>query len=223
MKEHFRKQIRGQVAKEYGFNDPDVTFRSFFRFNSFKNPVAACDIVNAAAALVEVCRTVTVDASGATGAADKDAEDAAEASRIRAFDEAYDCLGMKDEDTLKKGLQLSISLQKMIVRKASGLLEDFLHIQKLKNLYFVSVSNSAGVGAGGGGGVSEPVAGTGSSNASGPSGGSGGGNAGNNSGKVDESEVMDSPFSRPMVLARLGQYIMDVKMSMSKRDGGYVI
>jgi len=162
--------------------------------------VAACDIVHAASSLVEVYRTVDAAAnttSAGTASGDSAAVvllESAEASRIRAFDEAYDCLGMKDEETLKRGLQLSISLQKLIVRKASGLLEDYLQIQKLKNLYFVSVSNGPGFSGGGGG---ESIPGTGSSS------GNGGGGKGDG-----DSEAMDSPFSRPMVLARLGQVRM---------------
>jgi hypothetical protein len=186
MKEHFRRQIISQVAKDYGFSNPDVTCRAFFRFNSFKNPVAASDIVSASSALVEVFKTVTETDDKVT-----------EESRLQAFNEAYDCLGMKAEEMLQKGLHLSINLQKMIVRKASGILEDYLQITKLKNLYFAYASSS---------GVNDRAPEQQSSDAMSVS---------------DENEI-DAPFSRPMVLARLGQYIMDVKMSMSKRDRGWV-
>jgi cell division control protein 45 len=189
MKEHFRRMIVGQVAKDYGFSNPDITCRSFFRFNSFKNPVAASDIVHAASALVEVFKT-----------SDEIDEKTMEVSRLQAFDEAYDCLGMKAEDKLKKGLQLSINLQRMIVRKASGLLEDYLQIMKLKNLYFADLRS----------GVGSDRATDQSADAK-----------GKGKGNTEDNEI-DSPFSRPMVLARLGQYIMDVKMSMSKRDHGWV-
>ncbi len=192
MKDHFRRQVVGPVAKEYGFNDPEVTCGSFFRYNSFKNPVAACDIVHAASALVEVYKTV-----------DEGDDKTTEVSRLRAFDEAYDCLGMNAEEKLKKGIQLSISLQKMIVRKASGLLEDHLQITKLKNLYFVNV-NSSGV----------------HDKASGPDRSS---DVGAQT-KADQhgQDAIDAPFSRPMVLVRLGQYIMDVKLSMPKKERGWV-
>lgn len=125
MKDHFRKQIVGSVARDYGFTNPDVTSRSFFRFNSFRNPVAASDVVSAASALVEVFKssdegqTTTTQGSGSdgtgTGSGMMNAP-AQEGSRLKAFDEAYDCLGMKAEEKLKKGLQLSINLQKMVVR-----------------------------------------------------------------------------------------------------------
>ena len=192
MKEHFKRQIIGQVAKEdFGLVNPDTNCRSFFRYNSFKNPVSACDVVHSATALVEICRT------------SDETDETMEQSRMRSFDEAYDCLGMRKEEKLKRGIQISINLQKMIVRKASVLLEDYQQIRKFKYCYHVKVSdlgasenamNIPSVAAAGSAQSKQPLA----------------------------VEEMDTPFTRPMVLTRLGQYIMDVKMSMKKRDGGWV-
>ena len=64
---HFRQQIVSEVALEYGLKDPSAVYKvqilnpvlvslleSFYRYNSFKNPVAAADIVNAVTALIEM-------------------------------------------------------------------------------------------------------------------------------------------------------------------------
>ena len=107
---------------------------------------------------------------------------------------------MKDDEALKKGITLAVNLQKLIVRKASSLLESNLNIQKLKNLYYTSVSSS-GLSLG----ADADLRGASHQVAAAPS----------------SADDVDPPFSRPMVMARLGQYIMDVKLSMAKRDGGW--
>jgi hypothetical protein len=104
--------------------------QSFFRYNSFKNPVAAADVVFAASALLELYRSDAsdsgndgaevfipgngTDAAGAAfGASGSGSGGSSGVSRLTAFNEAYDCLGMKAEELLKKGLQSAITLQKV--------------------------------------------------------------------------------------------------------------
>eukprot|EP01035_Chromulina_nebulosa_P018949 gene18949-24757_t len=55
LRNHFRKEILDKDSKqEYNLINPDVLYRSFYRFNSFKNQIAASDIVLASTALLEV-------------------------------------------------------------------------------------------------------------------------------------------------------------------------
>jgi hypothetical protein len=181
-KNHFSEKINDPDIKgNYFLHDPNVTRRSFFRYNSFRNPVAACDVVHAATALVEQCSTSTENISFA------------ESSRLQAFNEAYDCLGMHADEKLKKGLKSAIDLQKLIVRKAGVVLEDSLEVIHLKRLYYIRVETS----------TSKKPQAIGDRQSHGSNG--------------NTDDEVDSPFSRPMVLARLGQYIMDVKMNMDKR------
>ena len=180
-KNHFSEKINDpEIKNNYFLSDPDVTRRSFFRYNSFRNPVAACDVVHAATALVEMCSTSSEDFAFS------------ESSRLQAFNEAYDCLGMNAEDKLKKGLQSAINLQKLIVRKAGVVLEDALEVTHLKRLYYIRVESST---------TKKPQS----------------FGVRSNQAASSADDDMDSPFCRPMVLVRLGQYIMDVKMNMDKR------
>ena len=177
-KQHFNEKIRTAEMKEnYLLTDPGVTCRSFYRFNSFKNPIAASDVVHAANALVEMHSTY------------HNIESEREGSRLKAFNDAYDCLGMHAESMLKKGIQSAINLQKMIVKKAGAVLEDDLQILKLKYLYYIAPTNARG-----------PQQMPQKSNQI-----------------VSDEDEMDPPFCRPMVLVRLGHYIMDIKMNMDKR------
>lgn len=178
-KQHFNEKIRAAEMKEnYFLTNPEVTCRSFYRFNSFKNPIAASDVVHAANALVEMHCT------------HHNVESEREGTRLKAFNDAYDCLGMHAESMLKKGLQSAINLQKMIVKKAGAVLEDDLQILKLKYLYYIAPTNARG--------PQQQLS--------------------NKSNQIisDEDE-MDPPFCRPMVLVKLGHYIMDIKMNMDKR------
>ncbi len=181
-KNHFSEKINDTDIKEnYFLQDPNVTRRSFFRYNSFRNPVAASDVVHAATALVEQCSTSMEDMSFS------------ESSRLQAFNDAYDCLGMNADEKLKKGLKSAIDLQKLIVRRAGVVLEDSLEVIHLKRLYYIRVETSTS---------KKPQA---------------IGGRQNQAANVNHDDDIDSPFCRPMVLARLGQYIMDVKMNMDKR------
>ena len=184
-KSHFSEKINDSDIKEnYFLQDPNVTRKSFFRYNSFRNPVAACDVVHAATALVEQYSTSSQNSSFA----------GSRSFPLAGFNDAYDCLGMHADDKLKKGLKSAIDLQKLIVRKAGVVLEDSLEVIQLKRLYYIRVETSTSK-------KTQTID----------------GRSINQVNNIRSDEEMDSPFSRPMVLARLGQYIMDVKMNMDRR------
>lgn len=178
-KQHFNNKIKeADIKANYFLANPDVTCRSFYRYNSFKNPIAARDVIHAANALVEIHSTYHNE------------ESERESSRLKAFNDAYDCLGMHSDSMLKKGLQSAINLQKMIVKKAGAVLEDDLQILKLKYLYYIPPPSTRATGQAPGIKSNQVVS--------------------------DEDEI-DPPFCRPMVLVKLGNYIMDIKMNMDKR------
>ena len=109
VRDHFRRQIVSPMAREdYNLKGPDVSCRSFFRYNSFRNPVAACDVVHAASALLEQCRSRIDDMSS-------NSLQHVTSSRLEAFNEAYDCLGMRNEDAFKQGVEAALGLQKVTV------------------------------------------------------------------------------------------------------------
>jgi hypothetical protein len=109
LRNHFRNEILNH-QEQYKLQSPDLMFRSFFRYNSFKNPIAATDVVFSSAALLELCKTVDLDENinvdnenigNSISASDQ-------SSRKNAFNEAYDCLSMKSDELLKKGKLLFI-------------------------------------------------------------------------------------------------------------------
>ncbi len=190
LRNHFALQLKGNATlpSEYGLENPQVTHESFCRYNSFKKPVAASDVVYAASALVESCKN-----------ASNDVEETQNETFVNAFQEAYDCLGMQREEKLDKGLQMAINLQKMIVRKASVLLEDYLAIHDHRDMYWVQVTSSMSDN------TDVEAAALRRAQAS----------------LHTEETEFDAPFSRPMVLLRLGQFIMDVKLNTKKATNGW--
>jgi hypothetical protein len=117
--------------------------QSFYRYNSFKNPIAASDIVQAATALTEIYGIAAYstslganpsdDTPGAVGAnaqktatgADASADGAnsvtvlastaAKITSTEAFYEAYYCLGMRSDELMQKGIQAALDLQRVSV------------------------------------------------------------------------------------------------------------
>jgi cell division control protein 45 len=204
LKNHFRQQIlKDNVKSDYNLKNPDVTYRSFFRYNSFKNPVGASDVVYAASSLLEMFRSEdytpssssssSANANVTPGGTDNGGVVGGVIRQI-AFNEAYDCLGMQADGLLKKGIQTALSLQRTIVKKAAVMMEAHDSISKLNRLYFAYVHQA-----------------TSQSNVVSPDG---------NAAPIAEGE-MDAPFSRPGVLTRLGQFIMEVKRNMTKKQGGW--
>ena len=76
-------------------------FNSFSRYNSFKNPVAASDVVYAASALLELCQQ---DNGSSNNRPDNPGTDSVLESQMISFNKAYDCLGIRNEDLLKSGM-----------------------------------------------------------------------------------------------------------------------
>jgi hypothetical protein len=210
----FRQEIAelGSLP-EYNLTNPDVMYRSFYRYNSFKNPINASDVVLAATALLERAynstssnpatttatstpvgssTTTTTTPSTATTTASEENDDILSASRLAAFNEAYDCLGMKSNEILKRGISYAIDLQKIIVRKAAIILEGEELIIRLNRLYYCKIDSSSSM-------VPRTP----------------------HTINHELTHEIDEPFTRPQVLTRLGQFIMDVKRNIPVRHGGW--
>lgn len=221
LRPHFKQQLLNEaVQADYNLKNPDIIYQSFSRFNSFKNPVGASDVVVAASTLLEMCRNDDSDASrndAAGGVGDLVAPGAHGISRQQAFNDAYDCLGTgaRAEELLRKGVQATLVLQRMLVKKAAIMLEGHDSISRLNRLYFAYAYQAAYVtGSVDGGPTSAAAALVAVSSSS-----SGSGAAAPASNAMDTE--MDAPFTRPHVLTRLGQYIMEVKRNLSKKQGGW--
>jgi hypothetical protein len=98
--------------------------QSFFRYNSFKNPVAALDVVHAATSLTELYSSVSnsgTNSENAVHAGDKSAASTAAAlatavakvTSVDAFYNAYYCMGMRSDELLHRGIQAALSLQRV--------------------------------------------------------------------------------------------------------------
>ena len=90
--------------------------QSFFRYNSFKNPVGASDVVYAASSLLEMFASEESPEAGQGEALQGGAGGAGGSSGVLrqvAFNEAYDCLGMQSEALLKKGVLAALALQRV--------------------------------------------------------------------------------------------------------------
>lgn len=119
LREHFRKKIQDVDRQQFKLDDPEVMYTSFCRFNSYKNPVVAFDVVLASQAILEACASHgTEEASSGSSASSSSGSSASNSSssrtsRHQAFSEAYDCLGTKSDVLLKKGVESAISIQKV--------------------------------------------------------------------------------------------------------------
>ena len=234
LRPHLKQQLlndkEGSVQDEYKLKNPDIMYQSFSRYNSFKNPIGASDMVFAATSLLEMCRSddIVVDHNHSNG--DVVNSSSSGISRQQAFNDAYDCLGTgaRAEELLRKGVQASLVLQRSLVKKAAVMLEGHDSISRLNRLYFAYVHQAAYLT--GGGGVSDGGAASTSSAALAAASSSSSGNSASGSGAASASASnhgggadfeMDAPFSRPHVLTRLGQFIMEVKRNLPKKQGGW--
>lgn len=130
-------------------------------------------------------------------------------SQLSAFNQAMDCLKMDDE-MLKKGILTALDLQKLIVRKASILLEGDDVIIRLGKLYYCCIhqTNSMNI-------LSNETTNTLLSSISNTS----ISNTNTNTNQSVNAVEFDEPFARPQVLHRLGLYIMDIKRNLPKHEG----
>jgi hypothetical protein len=242
LRSHFRQQISSESTKaEFNLQAPDVLFDSFFRYNSFRNPVAAADVVHAATALFEMYGEETFSTAkdrenrGETGNGNGNAHAPSSSSantaggavtRVRpvvekkssvtAFNEAYDCLGMRSEGDsdglLKKGIKAALDIQRSIVKKVSVLMDGRDSIRVFNRLYYAYLSSASSSGPRG-------SAGAGGIGGNGGRGG-GGGSMSRPAAAADDSE-MEHTFGRANVLLRLGHFIMNIKRNLPKKDGGW--
>lgn len=100
--------------------------QSFFRYNGFKNPVGASDVVYATSSLLEMFSSSS--SSSASGVDGGDTVGGVSTGGVRtrgvvskaegvqrqaAFNKAYDCLSMQSESLLKEGVLAALSLQRV--------------------------------------------------------------------------------------------------------------
>jgi hypothetical protein len=113
--------------------------------------------------------------------------DSTKSSNKELFLQAYSILGAKkNEKVLNKGLQLAVEIQQTIALKAFAMI-DGNTIQRLHRIYYTYLSSSS----------------TRKSNSSSII----------NNGTSSSSSEKELMFGRPNVLYRLGQFIMEVKVS----------
>jgi cell division control protein 45 len=173
-KSSFRQLIEeGDIAEEFNLRNPGVMFKSFSRYNSFRTPVAASDVVYAATALLEICKHSGADTGTSSVAHVED-------SQRKSFNDAYEALKLTGEDYLKRGIDVAKAVQKCVVKQAAAMLERPDSIIKAKKFRYAYIYRSTG-----------------------------------SAGLSLESEV-ETEFARPMVLTRLGQFLMQVQKENRK-------
>ncbi len=192
VREQFHLQMRNPpLLMKYNLTDPGVTYKSFCRFTGYKNRMSASDIVHAATALLElhhgdVQSIIQMTNALMTATTNENSTAVSIAKKISAHDafhEAYNLLGMKNDSLIKKGITEALSIQRSIVRKASAMLDGQDTIHRHHRLYYAYIKNNFSAHSNGAPGTS----------------------------KLDSE--MELIFGRPMVLAKLGQFIMEVKVS----------
>ena len=150
MNPQYRQKFRnltedGTIADEYDLKNPGILFHSFSRYASFKNPIAASDIVYSATALLEMCMHDV-------GENDSEDADAILESQMRSFNKAYDALGIRNEELVKEGIQAAIGIQRAVVKQAALMLERPDAIIKVKRFRYAYIyrttGNSSSLGSG---------------------------------------------------------------------------
>jgi len=176
---------------------------TFLRYNSFKNEITADDIVLGTTALLEeMCRNESTPVNDVDELAGNDQTDqnTAAISQMESFNHAYDCLGMRDEDILKKGIENAVIVQKYIVLKAGLLLDPDLEGMISHygyKYYFADISTSKSLSAG----TSTMIKAV----------------------EKDRNDAIDGVYERPLVLYRLGQYVMSMKFNLKVSEGGWML
>jgi cell division control protein 45 len=215
IRQHFRAQIKDPVIQEkYKLADPDCTYKSFCRFTSYKNPIAAEDVVQAATALLELYgkqkiyaltgndgkETFTTSLAG--GKENIPPTIAGEVATKDTFVDAYALLGTRNDPLVKKGIALALEIQQAILKKASAMLDGQDSIHRYHRIYYAYIRNNL---------AQHPSMSHGSFTTS------------SSVASVDMEKELTSEliFGRPMVLNRLGQFLMEVKRNQSKKEGGW--
>lgn len=121
----------------------------------------------------------------ASGSGEPVAAAATKIGSIEAFYEAYSCMSRSSDELLKKGLRQALDLQRALVKRAAAMMDGRDSIMRYNRLYYAYLRKTASSGSRG----------------AGRPGGA----------EADLSEV-EHTFGRALVLSRLGQFIMDVKV-----------
>lgn len=209
--QHFRGQIKNPaIQSKYKLIEPDATYKSFCRFTSYKNPVAAADIVQAATALLELHSkdhdSLIKLMDGKENIpprthANQDSEETdfmMKGMHKDTFYDAYSVLGTRNESLIKKGIQVALDIQRTIVKKASAMLDGQDSIHRYHRIYYAYIRSNF---------VQKSSAVTSQTS--------------KNLGAASDGGETELIFGRPMVLARLGQFIMEVKRNQSRKEGGW--
>lgn len=234
IRQHFGHQIRDPVIQEkYKLSDPDCTYKSFCRFTSYKNPMAAEDIVQAATSLLELYakqkvyavsgddgkETLTMSLIGGKENMPPAAAVtiAGEVANKDTFVDAYALLGTRNDPLVKKGIHLALDIQRAIVKKSSAMLDGQDSIHRYHRIYYAYIRNNLGQHPS----LSNSNHHNSSHNSNHPT--TAGASQASNAAVLEMQKELTSEliFGRPMVLARLGQYIMEVKRNQSKKEGGW--
>lgn len=194
------------IKRNYGLFDPDVTIRCFCRYTMFRMSVSTKDMVIAASSFLNICNmssavdTIAADSLNVRGG------DGNKNKKL-AFNQAYDCLSTKSDDLLKKGINLAILVQTAIVKKVAGLLENYdaiTRVQRMHFTYIYKVGHSSDIN------INMNIV-----------------NADTSSSMTGSTNILPSDFdiqtilSNPRVLLKIGHLLMNIKMSITKRDGGW--
>jgi cell division control protein 45 len=197
LRDHFRVQIlKDDLKTEYNLQTPGITYNSFFRYNSFKNAVGASDVVYAATSLLEMFRSEDYNSSESKEV-NPDGSIAASVERESAIGGVIRQVAFNEAyDCL--GIHAKSLLEKgiasalavqRIIVKRAAVMLEAHESIVRLNRLYFAYVRQTNSKAS----DSAP-------------------------GYIAENE-MDAPFSRPMVLQRLGHFIIEVKRNLPKGQG----
>ena len=217
------------MIQEYGLDG--LSYTGFIRITGYRSLLSASDMCYAITALLE-CEAGGNQAAAladANGTSSSGSEEEREDERLmHTFNAAYDALGSNggtvegsDQSTLVNGgtivgaeggvasglgggIRLALSLQKVIIQTAIGLV-DRKAITRLSHFRYAYIHctsrGSGGGGFGGGGPGAGPVAGD------------------RNADKDDEKPDQAHVFAKPLALTSLAHFLMDIHRANGKWTG----
>ena len=194
------------IKRNYGLFDPDVTIRCFCRYTMFRMSVSTKDMVIAASSFLNICNMNSSVDTNADGSPNTSGDGGNNNQKL-AFNQAYDCLSTKSDDLLKKGINLAILIQTAIVKKVAGLLENYdaiTRVQRMHFTYIYKVGHSSDIN------INMNIV-----------------SADTSSGTTGSANILPSDcdiqtiLSNPRVLLQIGNLLMNIKMNITKRDGGW--
>lgn len=233
-RQHFRHQMKDAVIQEkYKLLEPECTYKSFARYTSYKNPIAAEDIVQAATSLLELYakqkvfaisnedgrETLTMSLiGGMENLPPHMISVAGEVANKDTFVDAYALLGTRNDPLVRKGIQLALDIQRAMVKKASAMLDGQDSIHRYHRIYYAYIRNNLAQHPSVTNMHSTTSATTALTTTSTTMPGA---TASTAVMEMEQELVSELIFGRPTVLAKLGQFIMEVRRNQSKKEGGW--